>query len=132
LPNCSRRCDGRTADCNASCTSNQERADAAARAKEPAMPCGSAPAKQGGKVVMLPCSESDTKLYKEALDSPALKQMLKCKDANGRPAACKEDLDRQKQVMNELNKDSLCKDEQGNAQVCPETMKRVEKVLKPQ
>ncbi len=128
LPNCSRRCDSRTADCNAGCNKTEAKADAAAKAKEPTMPCGSGPV-NGGKAVMIPCSESETKLYKDAMESPAIKQLLKCKDANGRATPCKDDLDRQKAVMRELSKDGQCKDEQGKAQVCPETVKKVQQAL---
>jgi hypothetical protein len=123
---CAHHCEDRSTSCNAGCTKQANKAEAAANAAKPKMPCGTKPGNvQNPK--LQPCDEQQQKLMEAAYNSPQAKQALKCKDKQGRPGPCKSDAEAAKDIMKNFNKDDICVDSDGRPALCPEAKKRFEK-----
>jgi hypothetical protein len=127
---CNHHCDDRATDCGAQCAKGQANAEAATKAKRPEMPCDVRPNRSGNRTEYHPCSESEAKMFKDALNSPEAKKALKCKNAKGQPMPCKDDMAKEKEIVKDVGRDGLCADANGTPRVCADAQKKVEKTLK--
>ncbi len=126
---CSKHCEDRSTDCNARCAKDEAKREAKADGQAPGIPCGSKKGRDG-RSQLVPCSEEETKAYKDAFNSPEAQKALKCRDEKGQPTPCKGDLDKAEEVIKAVGADGVCADANGKPVLCPEAQQRVEKSLK--
>ena len=126
---CSRTCEGRSVDCNARCSKAGAKAEAKADAQSAGIPCGVRKGKDGSNQIR-PCTDAESKLYRDALNSPEAQKALKCRDEQGLPTPCKADLEKSEEVVKAVGSDGICRDASGRPQLCPEAQQRVEKSVK--
>jgi hypothetical protein len=127
---CMMNCNDRQSRCAMSCQKSWAKAESAKDDHAPkGVPCVSnerGDPSRNEPVKLRPCTDEESKKFKDAEDNPNVKKLFKCKDAQGEPAPCQDDFAKAKDAYKKLQADGkICTDDKGNPTVCPDQMKKM-------